>query len=145
MNETISIRVEHILEKATKTGKPFWILRNNGDGYFVWDSKLMKDIVEGVMATITHDGGEFPKVSEIKDITAPKEGYKPAASRADNTDRRCALITAKDIAMVIYPTSGKSVSEDLPKQVTKIADYFLAYLKDELVEEPAEKKGGEKA
>jgi len=62
--EKTTITIEKILDKQTSTGKAYKVLRTNGDGYFLWNTKWLaeKQIKEGDSVELTHSGGDFPKI-----------------------------------------------------------------------------------
>ena len=69
---SMEFRIEQILDKATNTGKSFTVIRNNGDGYFVWDRKLMAGINVGDKVRIEYSGDKFPKVLALAKIESAK-------------------------------------------------------------------------
>jgi spore germination cell wall hydrolase CwlJ-like protein len=68
MEEKRRFRVEKILEKETSDKKKFWVLRNNREGYFVWEKGLLTgvDIGSLIEIIVTKTDTKFPKVMKLR-------------------------------------------------------------------------------
>ena len=134
MTEKIQIRIENILDKKTSKGKPYKVLRNNGDGFFVWDSKLMEGIAEYDEVELEHDGGKYPKVSKIiklEGFEAEEPVKKGSAGKTESgTNARTALITAKEMVIATTAFGSDTSKDDLTQEIIKQAKVFKNFLND---------------
>lgn len=131
--EKKQIEIEEIKEKQTQEGKDYWVLRSKGEGYFVWEKKLIEGVNEGDTVTITYEPGKFPKVSEI--VKSEGSGAQAEGARSDDEETvskqqsihrsvalQCAVEFGKDIDIAEgYKRASK---------VVKMAKEFLGFLQD---------------
>jgi len=147
-NEQTTFVLESIVEKPK-----FYVLRNNGDGYFVWDPDIKKkiragEIQEGDKIKVDYTPGEWPRVNKIYVMekgTGPlpqEEGAAPGkpSEIQDHKNAEYAHIqelkemkimrsVALKAAVEIYgPMSEEVSSEDITVFVENLADKFLAWL-----------------
>jgi len=131
--EKKQIEIEDVLEKQNAEDKYYWVLRSKGEGYFVWDKKLLEGIEIGDKVTITYAPGKFPKVSEI--VKSEGSGAQAEGPRSDEVETvskqqsihrsvalQCAVEFGKDIDIAEgYKRASK---------VVKMAKEFLGFLQD---------------
>jgi len=98
--------IETIEQRVSGTGKQYILVRVNGEGYFVWESDIVKDVKEGDNVVITHRGGDYPKATSIRKIVnEPTE--EPSERISDEPSlfhkmqfRSHALISASNVSSV---------------------------------------------
>lgn len=59
------ITIEHILPKKSSKGQSYWVLRSEGEGYFVWDKEKLTGLQIGDTIKIEYEEGRYPRVSAI--------------------------------------------------------------------------------
>lgn len=134
MTEKTQIRIEEILDRTTKEGKHYKVLRNNGDGFFVWDSKLLEGIKTGDTVELTHTGGKYPKVETIKKVES--EGFdfpepkKFNGKSESGTNARTALITAKELVIAYVKDLKFDNLDALVQETIKHAQTFKNFLNE---------------
>lgn len=141
MPEHIKITVEDILEKKGKGDKPYWVLRNNGDGFFAWEKELMEGVEKGKTYEFDIEPGKYPKIlSKPKLVDVPAAPEKPKEANAPRNfedvkslriNRAVALQTATEIyKSIVRPSDDPAAVGD---GVKKLAAEFEAWLNKEKV------------
>lgn len=127
------ITIETILEKVDKRGKQFHVLRDNGEGYFVWDSKLLEGIAEGDVVEIEHTKGEFPKVKAVKKIgSAPKQKTLKTSWRSDSPKVKALNCAVALMGNMTIPTDDPAAEREMASEtIVMIAKVFEKYLTGE--------------
>jgi len=102
MAETRIITVEHIEQRATSEGKPYWRVRVAGEkrSYFVWDPDVADALVVGQTYQATVNGSaEYPRITAVTFVGEPTPAPAPAATseRERRMLRMSALRAAADV------------------------------------------------
>ncbi len=120
--------IEKIEQRESGKGTKYTLVRIDGEGYFVWEADVVKDVKEGDNVVITHTGGDYPKATSIRKLggTSSDRNYDPEP--ADNEPspfhkmqfRSHALISASNVSSV------KEGAEDILKK----AKVFYKFIVD---------------
>jgi len=133
--EKLKIEIEDVLTKKNAENKVYWILRSKGEGYFVWDKKLLEGIEIGDTVTIIYVPGKFPKVTEI----IAEGGSKPQPT--DETESEVETVSKqqsihRSVALQAAVEFQKSDPKRDPKTVVSTAETFYNFLEND--EDPKE-------
>lgn len=71
--------IDEILPRQNAQGKSYHILRVDGEGYFVWDAKIIEGLKAGDTVALTVIPGEYPKVTAIGTASAAAPSKKSAS------------------------------------------------------------------
>jgi len=133
--EKLKIEIDEILAKQNAQKKNYWILRSQGEGYFVWDKKLIEGVSKGDTVTITYEPGKFPKVSEIdKGILLPVEPTNETEGEVETVSKQQSI--HRSVALQAAVEFLKTDPERHDEEVVRVANTFFNFLED--VEDPKE-------
>lgn len=103
--------IESIEARKAKKGKPYHLVKIDGEAYWVWDAKLIKGISSGDSVDFEYEGDEYPKLTSIKfkGPLPPDETRPKSSGKYSNNPKSMYISYAKDIvvALINSTTAGK--------------------------------------
>jgi len=139
MEQTVTMKVDDITDSISKTGKTFWMVVGEGKSVYVWEKEIIEQIQEGATYRFGIKGDKFQKVVKIEKIadaciedSKTMEKYRPAEWAGEKgTNKRCAMITAKDIITQFASVKDGMTSDDIATETCRIAEKLLHWLESD--------------
>jgi hypothetical protein len=81
---TMTLTIEDVKAATSKSGRPYWTVRANGQRYFCWEAAVAERLQPGTTYACRVNGtGDYPKLLDAEPIPQPSAAPEPTGVDKD--------------------------------------------------------------